>query len=371
MNKEYVYQYIKQNAYEIYYFLISNKERHLFGTGQQAVNCIYLLSLLKVPISGIIVSQKKEEEFMGLPVLQIDDAEISRKDKAVLLSVNIKLAIEIKENLKYLGYEEIYCCSDWEKINDVIKEAVSLDFYLDNGVNVSDDYIILENCKYLNPFRKERKYKQMLLGTVFTDLIVPGIMRKDIYGKKLLYDLIREKIRNTDCIFDIGANVGVFAGYAASLGKRVVAFEPCRSILPYLYKNAALYDNIDVEEYAVSDKDSFLDFYDKIEYSKYSTTVRPKDNEYEIYQIESITIDTYAVNKMIAPQFIKVDTYGTACQVIAGGRKYIAEYRPNILVGLEGEKNISLIETLILDCDSEYKIVKEPGYLYCYEGNGG
>ena len=70
-------------------------------------------------------------------------------------------------------------------------------------------------------------------------------------------------IRNGDCIFDVGANIGMFALFAQQVApqSRVYAFEPVPPIVESLRLNAELYaSNVKVFGFGLSDKDEVVPF---------------------------------------------------------------------------------------------------------------
>lgn len=366
MKTDFIDEYLKQNADEIYPYFVSKRKKYLFGAGQQAINCVYLFRLLGIELDGILVSQRTVDKFYDLPVWQMDSLNADKQDVAVLMALNPVTAVGVRGQLENLGYDEIYICQDWEKTNDAVKEAVSLDFYRNNGTDISSEYIQLKQCRFLNPFREDRRYRQMLMGTTFTDLIVPGIFKENIYQNRLMYDIIEKSFNNAEVVFDVGANAGIFAGYAAALGMMVTAFEPSRSILPYLHRNASLYSSIRIEESAVCGEDGESPFYDKEDYPKYSTLLNPGVPDYKVYQVKTISLDTYISDTGLKPQFIRIYVNGSAKQVIHGGKQYILDNRPIILIGLEHEPDVSGIKKMILECNTEYQMLEWGGYLYFY-----
>lgn len=358
-------EYIRKNAREIYGFLVSEKKKYIFGAGQQAVNCFYLLSLLKIEISAVIVSKKDMDNFHGLPVMQSDSSVIDKSGASVLMAVSYKTAAEAGQVLYESGYRNLYKIIDWEKVNDVIKEAVFLGFCRRQDIDVSGKMIQFGKCFFLNPWKEERRYKQMLMGTTFTDLIVPGIMRNDLYGKKQFYKEIEQDIKSAGTVFDIGANAGVFAGYAAQFCRQVICFEPSRSILPYLKVNTSLCRNIRTEEYAVIDEDKETVFYDDSEYPKYSSVLNPEKEGYEIYHTAGIKMDTYISVWNIKPEWIRIYVHGGAEQVLKGAQSYIARYTPYLLISLDNEPDRAGLEKIVSRCSPKYQIRKYEGYIYC------
>ena len=364
LNKEFINRYIKENAQDIYGFICSDQKKYLFGTGKQSVNCIYMMKLLEIDISGILITHKSIDIFHDIPVEQSDSNHIKKEEISVLMSINGNVATEIKPELIKLGYKDVYVVEDWERVNDVIKEAVALDFYISNGIDVNGDTLEIGECMFVNPFIEQRKYRQMLLGTTFSDLIVPGIMRNDLYKNRMIYDIIEKNITLSDVVFDIGANSGVFAGYISNKCKKVISFEPSQAILPYLKRNVCFYRNIGIEEFAVSDYEQMIYFYDNEEYPKYSTTIPTDGTGYVRYKVQSISLDNYVAKTKIIPQWIRIYVNGGEKSIVHGAKQILSNYKPYLLIASDDSNIINDLQKYIEGL--EYDVIKvNANNLYC------
>lgn len=92
----------------------------------------------------------------------------------------------------------------------------------------------------------------------------------EIYRAKTLFTKeegtirwLRDNVRPTDVIYDIGANIGIYSIFAASLGCQVVAFEPqllnACSLMRNILKNG-FEKRITILTCALHDDESFLNF---------------------------------------------------------------------------------------------------------------
>ena len=160
---------------------------------------------------------------------------------------------------------------------------------------------------------------------------------------------IRDWIGPNDIVWDIGANMGLFAIPAALRASQVYAFEPdvelahnlCRSLR--LRANRAL--SIAVICAAVSNVDGTTNF----EISKFSRAMSKIEAAgrwhqsaiavEEIRIVPTLRIDTL-VNKLAPPTVLKIDVEGAEMMVLDGAAETIAEHRPSILI--EGPRELAL-----------------------------
>lgn len=356
---DYIYQICPQ-AEELIRFARNAKNPWLFGCGQQATNCIYISGLLDLEIKGCIVTNPRQENFRGLPVLAASSPEVPR-DVDLLVAINEKESEAIRTELENLGYLNIYTCMNWEVVNDAIKQAVFWEYCNYNGINTDEPVIWLKNVCLLNPFRHTRNYSQMIYGTIFSDLIVPGIFMDNRYGNIGIYDLLRERANGKN-LYDVGAGAGVFSALAAKLGCKTVAFEPAKSILKYLHENARFYNNIIVEECAVCDIVGAIYFYDREDYPKYSTIV-PTEG-YNRYLVNSVSLNAYITDSELKPDLIRIAVGEIADRIIDGVTEYIINARPDLMIAVESEHLYSELCHKIRKLYSDYKIVCYPGWIY-------
>ena len=139
--------------------------------------------------------------------------------------------------------------------------------------------------------------------------------------------------RSTGTIFDIGANIGVYAMVAASIGKFVVAFEPNvdaariledikeRYSLPIRVRNIAVSDCIGTGTLFLSAM------------SDMSNSLNPSFRAHSgVAEVEISTIDEES--KYIDIGVIKIDTESTEMQVLRGATAAIRNWRPYLFVEL-------------------------------------
>jgi FkbM family methyltransferase len=140
-------------------------------------------------------------------------------------------------------------------------------------------------------------------------------------------------------IWDIGANLGLFALPAALRASQVYAFEPDISLAACLRRSLRLRANrrlsVAVIACAVSDVDGIAAF----EISRYSTAMNKLQSVghwntiavAERHHVPTLRIDRLA-QSLPPPDLLKIDVEGAEIKVLEGGRETIARKRPIILI---------------------------------------
>lgn len=324
-------------------FLQHEGPKYIFGCGQQAINVRFLLHLMRKNglIDGFIVSKPKQRSFYEYRVMAV--TEVSRADDAVvLMAVSETVAAKIANSICDRGFKTVFVCTDWENANDLAKERVFCEFLTSRNVNIDTHVLSFGNTRLINPLKEKRVYRQMLMGTTFHDIIVPWIMKDNVYNNTERGDWLDKKILETDVVADVGSCAGVFSAFAASFGKYVISFEPAHSILPYLKRNADLYEKFDVEQMAVGDRTEEVTYYDRTDYPKYSGTDYLDGAEQ--YEVKMITLDEWCWNRQVYPGLIKADIEGHTISILNGTSMLIKKYKPTFFLSCsDDEKDRVLI----------------------------
>lgn len=142
------------------------------------------------------------------------------------------------------------------------------------------------------------------------------------------------QITKDDIVFDCGANMGLFAAYAASKGAQVYCFEPCSFTRSLLQQTQNLYpNNITIVPKALTDQNGtdtlFLTSNIGANRLKTSNMAGEITNSTEV--IETITLDTFIENNKIYPTFIKIDIEGSEENMLKGFTT-INKYCPKIAI---------------------------------------
>ena len=161
--------------------------------------------------------------------------------------------------------------------------------------------------------------------------------------------------------WDIGANIGVFSLFAASLGVNVYAFEPCMENISRFNDNT--WQNKDLAfvlpqntfKYAISDFDGKSTFYVPKSGAGRSggqigAALDDSGREFtpeESYEVETYKIDTLA-DRLGVPNHIKIDVDGIEWRILQGGSATLASQDVKSVL-VEVNKDHGEIETFMTD----------------------
>jgi FkbM family methyltransferase len=189
---------------------------------------------------------------------------------------------------------------------------------------------------------------------VFEAFVSPNCSLKVLDPRGLFIDpvhqrFIRDWINPTSVVWDIGANLGLFALPAALKAKngRVYGFEPDVELAANLQRTLRLPQNVGLNIdwlcLAISNQDSTAAF----QISKFSRAMNKlegvgewHDKQVVINELRSVAtmrIDTLS-RSLSPPTIMKVDVEGAEVQVLEGGEGTISAYRPTVLI--EGPRQL-------------------------------
>jgi len=156
----------------------------------------------------------------------------------------------------------------------------------------------------------------------------------------------------SECVFDIGANNGIYALVAKTVNSKskVFAFEPHPIFFGNLEKNVKL-NNYDISIYkkGVSNIDGDLKIMD------YS-------GETDFINVESISLDEFILtNKLACVDLIKIDVETFEPFVIEGFKNSIALYRPTMLIEILNTDVAKAVSEFINNLDYLYFNINELG----------
>jgi FkbM family methyltransferase len=138
-------------------------------------------------------------------------------------------------------------------------------------------------------------------------------------------------------VFDVGANIGVFALVMSRLVPRgrVFAFEPAPENFAYLLENVARNgaDNVTTERSAVWDKAGTVPFVFSPESPSGSFVSTDGNHAAESSPVDAIRLDDYVTDRGLRRvDLIMVDAEGAEMAVLRGGAQTIVAHRPALLV---------------------------------------
>ncbi len=145
-------------------------------------------------------------------------------------------------------------------------------------------------------------------------------------------------LRQDDVVFDIGANRGNMTRVFAPRARQVIAFEPNPALAAAV--RALALPNVQVVERAVSSAPGRLPFYLDVRAGTQglaSSLMRLDgiaDGEVERIEVEVTTIDAFARETGLYPDFVKVDVEGFEPEVLAGAEEVIGRSSPIMVLEL-------------------------------------
>jgi FkbM family methyltransferase len=159
-------------------------------------------------------------------------------------------------------------------------------------------------------------------------------------AQRVEFRLIRQHVRATDTVCDIGANKGSFVFSLSHWCRagRVVAFEPqpqLAQLLGRLARSLKL-DNVTVEQKAVFSNDGHADLFVPKGHSPAASLVSKTAGatDFEIISVPTVRLDDYfAQHERIT--FMKVDVEGAELGVFKGAERILREQSPLLIFECE------------------------------------
>ena len=155
-----------------------------------------------------------------------------------------------------------------------------------------------------------------------------------------LANLCRKYVDSKKDVVDIGANVGFFSVFFASLTPgKILSVEPTPNAISYLKRNIEMNDASDrviVYEGAASDQEGQIEIKSvlgKEEYSSLGVMSHPEitGSEWKLIRIETSTLDNLVKTNNLSPGFLKVDVEGMEHLVFGGASDTLRNHRPIII----------------------------------------
>lgn len=200
------------------------------------------------------------------------------------------------------------------------------------------------------------------------DLISSEIILNKYYEKNILmflkYEVFNKYINKDDMCIDVGANIGNHTNFFANFFLKVFSFEANKKTFDLLQINTKSKKNVSIFNYALSDSEKNINFYEnKKNYgaSKVVTINNEKKNK-NIKQIKTKTFDKIVIEKNIKNiKYIKIDTEDHDINVLKGAENYLKNNSPFISIELKKydfNKEYNDFEIILL--------LRKFGYKYFY-----
>jgi FkbM family methyltransferase len=179
----------------------------------------------------------------------------------------------------------------------------------------------------------------------------------------MLLHFVRRLVKAGDCVWDIGANVGLFGFAAAACASCVLVVEPDAWLVTLLNRSAANFTNVTVLPAAVSDRLGLAElniaqrgrvanFVSGFGTSQTGGT-RQKTT------VVTVTLD-WLVERFPPPAVLKIDVEGMQYQVLLGAKALLRRHRPVVICEVNSDQNLvtELLHALDYDlCNEHFEVV--------------
>lgn len=223
-----------------------------------------------------------------------------------------------------------------------VYEGYTNSFMFSNEIDLDPRFFyhtyIPVNWKNMRAYFYDRRNNELLAPFVFDgdkfleELDFDGYLKKiqsnnDKSQQAGVNDVIREHLSDRkyskivdveegDVVFDVGFNYGIFSLGALNQGaKKIYGFEPNKNIFEKLKDYPKTKGEVELYNYAVSDKNETLTFYEGRNTLASSVYTGVEDYKYS-YEVKSINLYDFIIDKGISKiDFLKVDCEGTEYEI--------------------------------------------------------
>lgn len=199
----------------------------------------------------------------------------------------------------------------------------------------------------IDQLRKKYPIKKWLI-TKFDENIKIFLNPDDLIGWQIFYlgqyeenttNLIKKIIKKNMVFFDVGGNIGYYSLLAAKRGAYVHTFEASQQIGNLLKKNKRInnFNNMNIENSAIYDKDTVLRFQDPQKGNLGTGKVSTNYGK----QVRAIRLDSFIKQNAITNvDLMKIDVEGVELNVLNGAKKILQNFHPDILCEKNDEGNV-------------------------------
>ncbi|MEE9166831.1 MAG: FkbM family methyltransferase [Candidatus Neomarinimicrobiota bacterium] len=202
---------------------------------------------------------------------------------------------------------------------------------------------------------------------------MPRTVFGNIYGhprEGSTYAIFSALARNSYCICDVGAHIGVYTYLAACSSdpkkSSIFSFEPFGDLSAVIKRNVVLNDlqNVLVLDVAVGEKVGRADLYipESEEYSSLEKEWVEEQRSRARFSVNVCSLDEYlGSDDLPVSDLVKIDVEQYESQVLKGMRKLILDHHPDIIIEFLGKSRRSgLIDKALADWDyNVYYITNE------------
>jgi FkbM family methyltransferase len=174
-------------------------------------------------------------------------------------------------------------------------------------------------------------------------------------------------LNEDDIFFYVGAHVGYYTVLGSALvgsNGQVHSFEPTPRTHETLLTNASSKKNITVNNLGALDKESEIEFVDYgPKYSIFNTFNARNNTEVsflgspKVFQVKTITLDTYCKEKAVSPDLIKIDAEGVEFLILQGFIDTLRNKKPVVTIEVGGD------EEWKENCSKSIHLLEDLGYI--------
>jgi FkbM family methyltransferase len=227
-------------------------------------------------------------------------------------------------------------------------------------------YYVMQFIAYKKPFKV--KYKTLWGDKMSFYLPEGNAIYYYGFFEANLANFFINLIKEGDVFLDVGAHVGYYSMLASHLvGKttgQVHSFEPTPRTFNTLKENASSKNNISVNNYAVLNKKTKIEFFDYgPKYSAFNSYKNRTGEEMKFLTVpekviaETISLDDYCKNKNIKPTVIKIDAEGAEHLILLAMENILTNIKPVITIEVAGD------EEWKDNCHKSIQTLNEFGYV--------
>jgi FkbM family methyltransferase len=158
-----------------------------------------------------------------------------------------------------------------------------------------------------------------------------------------LLNFVERFVGHGDVVWDIGANMGLFALPAATRASQTIAFEPDPFNVRLIHRTMAANPDLKLDALAVAVSD-------EVGTARFNIPVRGRSANglahaaqgtqtggvRQQFSVMTVTID-WLLDRYPAPHFVKCDAEGAEAMILRGASKMLADVRPVVVVEMAGE----------------------------------
>ncbi len=226
-------------------------------------------------------------------------------------------------------------------------------------------YFVMQTIAYRHPF----KVNYTTLWGDKMSFYLPEGNAIYYYGffEANLTNFLTNFLQEGDVFFDVGAHVGYYSILSSALvGKsgKVHSFEPTPRTYKTLEQNSKIRDNITVNNNAVLDHETEIEFVDYgPKYSAFNSFKKRTSDEMtflsepEIVKVKTISLDSYCQKNNVIPTLIKIDAEGAEHLILQAMTHLLENERPIVTIEVAGE------EEWKDNCAQSIKLLEDNGYV--------